>query len=179
LRSRTTIPVAYVAVDDAQTAGVLDALQVVVHEVVPPAVQLVRGRQRSVGELEERAIQRVVVRQPAQAAARAEQDPHLLLERPRVQPVDVVVAVVREEQPALLHEVDDGVTLVPAEADQRVSCHEEERKGEQLGGVGADHDLVRIDGNGRVLHDRVEDAGRQGEYGADAGQALEPDKVRV
>ena len=52
--------VVLVAVEHAEPAAVLDAAQIVVDDVVPPAVQLVRGGRRAVLEREEAAIERML-----------------------------------------------------------------------------------------------------------------------
>ena len=82
----------------------LDAAQVVVHEVVAPAVQLVRGLRRAVGEGEERAVERVSSGSFASVSGPGKMRRISRLERRRVEPGDVVVAVVGEEQPAVLDE---------------------------------------------------------------------------
>ena len=57
---------------------------------------------------------------------------HLLLEALRVERVHVVVAVVGEEEPALLDEQLQLLPLLAAEPDQLVARHEQERKREQI-----------------------------------------------
>src|SRR5207342_1814398 len=93
-------PVILVAVEHAEAAVDLDAAQVIVHEIVAPPVQLEAGGGRALGEAEETAVQRMVVRQLAQRLG-AEDRRHLRFERLREQAVDVVVAVVHEHEAAI------------------------------------------------------------------------------
>src|SRR5687767_10419065 len=51
--------VVLVRVDDAEPAAALDAAQVGVHDVVAPAVELMAGLRRAVGELEKGAVEPV------------------------------------------------------------------------------------------------------------------------
>src|SRR6185503_6136705 len=151
--------VVLVAVEHGDAAAALDRLQVVVDDVVAPPVQLVRGLRRTVLELEEAAIDRVRRRQLRQGVVR-ERRAHLLFERARVEAVDVVVAIVGEEQPAGVGEAPQVLALGGTEAHQLVAGHEEERKGEQLTGSGRDDDFLVVDRDRGVLDDRVEDVGR-------------------
>jgi hypothetical protein len=89
----------------------------------------------------------------------AEDLAHLLLEAARVEAVDVVVAVVGEEQPAGLDVRLEPLALGAAEADQLVTGHEEEGEGQQLVGVGGDDDFLRVDRDGGVLDHRIQHVG--------------------
>src|SRR5690606_13907497 len=112
--------VVLVAVEHAQAAVDADALEVVVHQVVAPAIELEAGRRRAVGEAEETAVERMAVRDPRQRA-RAEDRGHLRLERLREQPVDVVVAVVHEHEPAVAHVAFEVAPLGGIELDQAMA----------------------------------------------------------
>ena len=70
-----------------------------------------------------------------------------------------MIAVVREQEPALLDEQLQLGPFLAAEPDQFVTGHEKERKRQQIAGVGGDHDLFRVDGYGRVFHQGIEDVG--------------------
>ena len=72
------------------------------HQVVAPAVQLKRRRWWTFGKLEKAGINGVVVGDLLQRL-RPERPAHLLLEGFGKQPVDVVVAVVHEDKPPILH----------------------------------------------------------------------------
>src|SRR5690606_14742732 len=72
--------VVFVAVEHAQPAIDLDALEVVVHQVIAPAVELEAGGRRAVGELEEAVVDGVTVGQLLQRGG-AEDRTHLRLER--------------------------------------------------------------------------------------------------
>ncbi len=102
---------------------------------------------------------------------------HLLFEAPRVQSVHVVVAVVREQQPAVLDEAAQPLPLVAAEADELVPGHEQERKRHQLVRRRRDDDLLRKHRDGGVLDDGIEDVGRHlGVVVPVAGLVAEPGK---
>src|SRR5690606_9254766 len=88
-----------VAVEHAEAAVDADALEVVVHQVIAPAVELEAGGRRAV-ETEEAGIDGVVARQLAQGVA-AEDRRHLRLEGTGEQAVDVVVAVVHQDEAAV------------------------------------------------------------------------------
>ena len=70
-----------------------------------------------------------------------------------------MVAVVGKQETALLDEQPELGALVAAEAHELVAGHEEKRERQQILGVGRDHDLLRIHGDGRVLHERIEHVG--------------------
>src|SRR5690606_34729417 len=94
--------VVLVAVEHAQPAIDLDPLEVVMHQVVAPPVELEARGRRPIGEPEETVVQRMVVGQLVQRIG-TEDRRHLRLERLREQPVDVVVAVIHEHEPAAAH----------------------------------------------------------------------------
>ena len=111
----------------------LDAAKVVVHDLVAPPVQLVRRRRRPLVEREEAAVDADVSRAASASSVRArKRRAHLLLEGSRVEPVDVVVAVVGEQQAAVLDEARSALALPAAEPHQLVAGHEQERKRQQL-----------------------------------------------
>src|SRR5262245_56516213 len=70
--------------DHAEPPMTLDAAKIAVDDVVPPAVQLVTRLRRSV-ELEERAIQRMTIRNLGQRGGAGERALHFGLERLRVE----------------------------------------------------------------------------------------------
>src|SRR5439155_24377118 len=85
---------------------------------------------------------------------------HFLLERSRVQAVDVVIAIVGKEQTARVGEPEKVLALGAAEALQLVTGHEDERKRQQLVRRGRDHHFLFVNRNGGVFDDRVEDVRR-------------------
>src|SRR3569833_1084391 len=93
-------PIVLIRVDDPHAAVPLDAAQIAVYDVVAPAIQLVRRLRRSI-ELEERVIHAMLVRQLLQCTG-SERARHLALERFRVETVHVVIAIVREQQSAVV-----------------------------------------------------------------------------
>src|SRR5215210_4987213 len=90
-----------VGVEDSDAPVNLYRLQVIVNDVVAPAVQLVRCRGRTVLELEEGAVERMVVRQFAHRLFGAIEDGlDLALESFGEGSVYVVIAIVNEEKAA-------------------------------------------------------------------------------
>ena len=90
----------------------------------------------------ERVIEAVVQRQLRQRRRPGKDLPHLLLEALGIQPVDVVIAVVGEQQAALFDEELQLIALGATEPHQLVARHEQEREREQLLGVGGDDDFL-------------------------------------
>ena len=127
------------------------------HDVVAPPVQLVRCPRRTV-EAEKAPVERVRRRQRSERRVRKDRA-HLLLERLRVQAVDVVVAVVGEEESAGVREGAQRLALRRGEANELVPGHEDERERRKLGRRGADDDFVLVDRDRCVLDDRIEDVG--------------------
>ena len=76
---------------------------------------------------------------------------HLALEAPRKQAVDIVIAVVRKEQAARGDVGAQARAFFGGKPDQLVAGHEQERKGLQLRRRGADHDLLGVYADVRVL----------------------------
>ena len=72
------------------------------HEVIAPAVQLEGRGRRTVGKLEKARIDRMSIGNLLQRF-RTERAGHFLLEGFGKQPVDIVVAVVGEYEPAVLY----------------------------------------------------------------------------
>jgi hypothetical protein len=151
--------VVLVAVEDADAPVDLDRLQVVVHQVVTPAVELERGGGRAVVEVEERVVERVVVADLAQRGG-AEDGGHLRLEGLGEEAVDVVVAVVDEEESAVEHVALEMLALLAVELDQAVAGEVEEGGVQHRWVTQREHLLLGLDGERRVLHQRVEDVGR-------------------
>ena len=85
---------------------------------------------------------------------------HLPLEAPGEQAVQVVVAVVDEDEAPVLHVAAEVLLLPGVEPHQGVPGHVEEGKGEDLGGVQRHHLLPRVDLGAGVLDHRVEEVGR-------------------
>jgi hypothetical protein len=85
---------------------------------------------------------------------------HLLLEAAGVQAIDVVVAVVRKQEAAVLHEPPQLVAFLVSEANQLVAGHEQERERQQLVARGGNDHLVGIDGDAGVFENRIEDVCR-------------------
>ena len=130
----------------------LDAAQVVVHDVVAPAVQLVRRLRRAVGEREERAVERMRVRQlreRAGAGKRRAASPARTTSRTGRRRRDCSrrrTAARRARRSAA-----GRSRSARAEAHQLVAGHEQERKRQQLVGVGGDDDFLLVDRDRRVL----------------------------
>src|SRR5690554_2849367 len=132
--------VVLVAVEHPEATVDLDALEVVVHQVVAPAVELVAGGGRAVGEAEEAVVQRVVVGQLVQRIG-AEDRRHLRLEGPGEQAVDVVVAVVDEHEAAVADVALEVAALGRIEFHQLVPGQVAERR-RQHARIGQVQDLL-------------------------------------
>ena len=107
------------------------------------------------GNLEERSIERVRLRQLRERVRAGKRAAHFLLERLRVEAVDVVVAVVGEEQAAVLDEATRFARSLFGEAHELVARHEEERKRRAALRSRRDDDLFAVDRDVGVLDDRV------------------------
>src|SRR5712692_5281735 len=125
-------PVILVAVEDGEPPVQDHALQVVVYQIVAPAVQLERGVRRSIREGEERSVELVLFGQ-LDERRRSEQRGDLRLERLREQPVDVVVAVVHEDESAVLHVALEHAPLRSGELHKPVAGEVAERRIEDGG----------------------------------------------
>ena len=149
--------VVLIGVDHAEPTVALDAAKVAVDDVVAPAIELVTRLRRTV-EPEKRAIERVALRNLRQHIRTRERARHLRLERLRVETIHVVIAVVGEKQTAIL-DVAHEPLRAPCSLNRTSLCPVMNRNGNAVSSVrvGGDHDLVLMDGDLRVLHDRVED----------------------
>ena len=114
---------------------------------------------RTVFEFEKAAIDRVPLWQFRHRSRRKDRL-HFLFEAARVQPVDVVVTVVREQQSAMLDEAAQSLAFIVRKADELMAGHEEERERHELLGRGGDDNFLGVDGNRRVLDDGVQNVGR-------------------
>src|SRR5688572_18721077 len=119
--------VVLVAVQDRHAAVHLDRAKVVVHQIVAPAVQLEGGGGRAVGEGEEGAVERMVVGEPPERRG-PEDGGQLRLEGAGEEAVQVVVAVIGEDEPAAPHEALEDVALARGELDQAVAGQVGERR---------------------------------------------------
>src|SRR5687767_3228626 len=93
--------VVLVAVENSDPVAMKHGFQVLVNEVVAPAIQLMTGRRWSFLELEERAVQWMRVREIDRGREAACDFFHRGLVK---NSADVVVVVVHENHPATLHE---------------------------------------------------------------------------
>ncbi|MDZ7632605.1 MAG: hypothetical protein U5K74_14975 [Gemmatimonadaceae bacterium] len=103
-------------------------VELLMHEVVAPAVQLVGGGGRTIGKREKGAIERVGVRNRPQDTRCLDQ---FLGARPVKDPIDIVVVIVHEQQSAAITVLLQHGTLSRREAHRQVTREEGERVAQQ------------------------------------------------
>nr|GEU28510.1 hypothetical protein [Tanacetum cinerariifolium] len=161
LVAKVVVPLAavvLVAVQEPHPPLDLHRFQIIVDQVIAPAIELPTGGGRPV-ELEKARINGVVVRDLLQGAL-AEDGADLRLERPGEQAVDIVVAVVHEHEAAALDVALQVLALGRRELHQLVTGEIAERRLQHLR-VGQRHDVLHgIDAQGRVLDQRIEHVAR-------------------
>lgn len=125
------------------------------HEVVAPAIQLERGCRRAFGKFEKARVEGVIIGNLLQRF-RAERPGHFLLERFGKQPIDVVVAVVGEHEPAVLYVPFELVAFGLGKLDQLMPAEVAKRTFVQIGTIQPHDALFLIDRNRGVFHQRME-----------------------
>src|SRR5690606_13319021 len=163
--------VVLVAVEHVDPVPVHDPHQVIVHQVVAPAVELVARRRGTVLELEERPVQPVVVRDLHQLP---EQLLELLRHRLVEDAVDVVVVVIDEDEASPPHVLLQVRPLPGREEYGEVPRDEEERVLEELVRVDADVDALRVQLERRVLGQDVDDVLRDERSALPVARGVDP-----
>src|SRR5437868_12858659 len=155
LRIRRIVPLGAVilaAVENGNAISLHYRLQVLVHQIVAPAIQLVTRRRRTVGELEERSIDLVIVGEILQRRERAGD----LLERGVVKDAaDIVVVVVDEQHSTPLYQSTHVPSLRLTEPQRQVTGQINQRIFEQCVGRQWHVDARRRDRDRCVSRDRV------------------------
>ncbi|MDB5242415.1 MAG: hypothetical protein JWP57_3040 [Spirosoma sp.] len=94
--------VVFVAIENANSTIHHNGFEVVMHEVVAPAVQLERRGRRPFGKFEKAGVEGMVIGNLLQNLW-TKRSGHLLLEGFGKQPVDVMIAIIHEHEPTMLH----------------------------------------------------------------------------
>ena len=159
---KIVIPLAaivFIAVQYADTSVDGYGFQVIMHKVVAPAVEFKTGGGWAIGKLEKGGVNGMVVRDFLQRL-RSERLINFLLERLGKQPVDVVIAVVHEHEPAVLHVAFELIALVLRKLHQLVPAEVAERTFKQIGTIQPHYPLFLIDGQRGVFHERMQQIAR-------------------
>jgi len=112
--------VVFIAVKHADSTIHHDGFEVVMHEVVAPAVQLERRSGRPFGKLKKAGVQGMVIWNLPQGLW-PERSGHLLLEGFGKQPVDVMIAIINEYEPTILDVSPELLAFVLRKFDQFVA----------------------------------------------------------
>lgn len=149
------------------------------NEVIAPAVEFEYGIWRAFFKMEEAAVQGVIVWDLLEGVW-AKKGRHLGLEGAGEEAVDVVVAVVGEDEAAVLHEAVKIPALASVELDQFVAGDICEGIAENVRAFEVDDFFLQIDGDGRVFYQRIEEVGGHPLVGIPvSGPVSEPHKCKL
>lgn len=151
--------VIFVAVQDADLSVDRDRFEIVVHEVVAPAVQLEGGGRRAIGKFEKTVVNRMVVGDFLQGF-RAKRPGHFLLKRLGKKAVDIVVAIVDEHETAILHIPFEMVALLGRKFHQLMPAQIAEWAFEYFVTAQLYDFFLLVDRDRGVLNQRMQQIGR-------------------
>lgn len=154
LITKIVIPFAAViliAIQNAYPAIDGNGLQVVMYQVIAPAIQFKRRSRWPFFKLKKTGVDRVIIRNFLQGL-RAERPGHLLLERPRKQGIDIVIAIINKHEPAILNVAFEMIALLRRKLDQFVSTHIAEWTLKNIGAAQLHHLFFLVDRNRRILN---------------------------
>ena len=120
------------------------------YKVVAPAVKFEGRIGRAFLEMEKAVVDRVVIGDLFQRAG-AEDGGHLILERSREEPVDIVIAVVGENETAVLDVTTEIISLLWIELDEFVAADIGKGIVKDLGAIEVEDFFLQVYGDGGVL----------------------------
>jgi len=150
--------IVFVAIEHSHAAIDSNGLQVVVDEVVAPTVELEAGIGRPFFKVEEAAVEGVVICELLQGL-RAEEGGHLGFEGTGEKAIDVVVAVVREDEASVLNKLVKIGALPGVELYEFVAADIGEGIPEDVGVVEVDDHFTEVDGEGSIFYQGIEEVG--------------------
>jgi len=148
-----------IAVEDPDAAVDGDRFEIIMDEIVAPAIQLERSVGRTFLKREKGMIERVMIRDLLQGG-RAEEGAHLRFERTGEEPVDIMVAIIRKYKTSVQNVFMKISRLLFIELYQLMPAYITEWVLEERCTVQIDHLLLQVYRQRGIFDQRIQQVGR-------------------